>query len=173
MLTAVAWATGGFREYKKPPRTLAPNATVNQGRFAIKAIAARTGLIDAGFGPKKYLLAVRLQVTNLGKESAGINEFQRGILASARPGGRQNEVGEAEILVNGGSESYLHPRLPASVDATWSLPNGTKLPQVIVSVRMWTYVDDPFGGSDPYWMMDKKAPTVASVTLPVRQGATS
>lgn len=173
MLAAVTWVAGGLRAYGTAVPALKPTATVDQKRFSIKVVGARTGLMDTGFGPRKNLLVIRMYVTNMGDTTIGTGSFQQGIFASSRPGGRQNEVEDFKVLSNGGLETYLHPRLPAQVDLIWPLPNGTKLPQVTVSVRKWEYVEDPFGGSDPYWALRKDEPLIATVSVPVRQGATA
>jgi hypothetical protein len=172
--TAISWAFGGLRASPPPVPAEPAKAWIDQKRFRIQVLDARAGVMEAGLaGKKQNTLVVRMLVTNTSDESVTSREFDSGITAAARQGGPVNKVQESQIIVAGGREGYFHPRIPVQADLIWSLPKDFKLPKVIVSLRQWEYVDNPFGGSDPYWAMQKDAPTVATVTLPVRQGATS
>jgi hypothetical protein len=173
LFLAVTWVAGGFDAAARPSIAVKPGAWIDQGRFKLKVLNARAGVLGAGFSTKKNQLAVRMLVENTSDESATSLELQRAIFASAKPGGPRNEVTDSTIIVAGGSESYFHPRIPTQIDIFWELPNGTSLPQAIVSVRKSVFQREPVGAAEPFWNLSKNSPVVATVTLPVRQGATS
>jgi hypothetical protein len=174
IFTAVSWLFGGLRAVSRPIPAQPANTWIDQGRFRVQVLGARAGLLEAGLAAKKEnTLVVRMRVTNTADESATSGEFGRGITAQSGPGRPANRVRDSEILVSGGSEGYFHPRMPVQVDLIWPLPKDLSLPRVTIALKNWEYVENPFGGSDPYWAMTKDSPTIATVTLPVQQGATS
>jgi hypothetical protein len=173
LLLAVTWVAGGFDAAARPSIAVKPGALIDQGRFKLRVLNARAGVMGAGFSDKKNQLAIRMLVENASNESATSLELQRALFASAKPGGPRNEVTDSTIIVTGGTESYFHPRIPTQIDIFWELPNGTSLPQAIVSVRESVFQEEPAGAAEPYWLLSKNSPVVATVTLSVRQGATS
>jgi hypothetical protein len=172
--TAVAWATGGLRAKPSATAMVGPGKVVDQGLFKVRVLDARAGVMKVhSFDTPANLLVVRMQVTDLGKESYGISSFLGGVVAEPKPGTYVNpELMLSDGDIQGNLTSFIHPDLPVLLQVRWKLPKGNSPRSVTVALRKWTYgqgfTDDAFN-----WMVDRDSPMTAKVTVPVRVGATS
>lgn len=173
VMLAVAGVLGGFRARPGGPETAKAGALVHQGLFDVRVTDARAGRMRLStFEPIRNLLLVRMRVANLGKQSYGITTFMDGVAAEPKPGTylRPDFMG-SDAYIGGQKTSTLHPGLPVTVQLVW--PLGDASPRsVTLALRTWTY-GQSFTTDEYYWSAGKSAPVKATVTLPVREGATS
>lgn len=176
-VTAVALAAagvlGGFGAQPGGPDLAKAGTVVHQGLFDVRVTDARAGRIRLGpYDPIRNLLLVRMRVQNLGKQSYGVSTFMDGVVAEPKPGKYlQADFLGSEGYIDGQKTSTLHPRMPVTVQLVW--PLGDASPRsVTLALRAWQY-GQSFTTDEYYWSAGKGAPIKATVTLPVREGATS
>jgi hypothetical protein len=170
VLTAVTWVTGGFRSQSAaaPPR-VAPGGTVDQGRFTVRVAGAHTELTKVGFDNKPApALVVRMRVTNTGKDTLmmdnGTFGFSAGVLLA--PAGRRADSARNDPAK--GTALMLQPRVPRDIDLIWKW-TGAPPAQVTLNLHDWVHrLQVDHGGY--LWLNGKDTRTVATVTVPVRQG---
>jgi hypothetical protein len=171
VLTAVTWVTGGLRSQSaaSPPR-VAPGGTVDQGRFTVRVINAHTERAKVGFDNKLVpALFVRMRVTNTGEDSvmmdSGTFGFSAGVLLEPRPWRRADAARNDPAK---GTALTLQPRVPRDIDLIWKW-TGAPPAQVSLNLHDWVHrLQFDHGGY--LWLNGKDTPTVATVTVPVRQG---
>jgi hypothetical protein len=174
LLTAVLWVAGGLRAQPGGPVAAGPGRVVGQGLFDVQVMDARAGRMKINtFDPPANLLVVRMRVTNLGKESYGISSFLNGVAAEPQHG----KYLAADLMRSQGYArdqvtSYIHPRLPMTVQLVWPLGDATTPRTATLALRRWEY-GQSFTTDTFYWSVTKQSPIAAEVAVPVRAGATS
>ncbi|HZB32041.1 MAG TPA: hypothetical protein VE465_17930 [Streptosporangiaceae bacterium] len=170
-LTAVTWVTGGWRSQSAtPPPRVAPGGSVDQGRFDVQVINARTERTKVGLDNALVpAIIVRMRVTNTGEDTVmidnGTSGFSAGVLLGPAPGrraeGARNDPAKGPALT-------LQPRVPRGIDLIWRL-KGTPPAQVTLNLHEWVrQLEFDHGGY--LWLNGKDTPIAATVTVPVRQG---
>jgi hypothetical protein len=148
---------------------VAPGGTVDQGRFTVRVINAHTERTKVGFDNKLVpALVVRMRVTDTGKDTvmmdSGTFGFSAGVLLE--PAGRQAEAARNDPAK--GTALALQPRVPRDVDLIWKW-TGAPPAQVTLNLHDWVHrLQFDHGGY--LWLNGKQTSTVATVTVPVRQG---
>jgi hypothetical protein len=174
LVTAVTWAAGGLRAKPGGPIVARPGSVVDQGLFHVQVMDARAGRMKLSeFDPAANLLVVRMRVTNRGDRSYGISSFLWGLAAEPRRGGHvQPDLMRSQGDVQGDVTTSIDPRLPVVVQVVWPLGNATAPSAVTVALRQWEY-GQSFTTDVFEWSVTKQSPITATVTVPVRAGATS
>jgi hypothetical protein len=127
----------------------------------------------SSFDAPSNTLVVRMLVDDRTHDSYGIGTFLGGVAAEPKPKSfAEPDSMKSEGDVQGNDTSTIHPRLPVVVQVRWSLPEGTTPKSATIAFRTWAYgqgfTEDTF-----YWSVTKQSPLTATVTVPVRAGATS
>jgi hypothetical protein len=171
VLTAVTWVTGGLRSQSAtPPPRAAPGGTVDQGRFTVRVINAHTEKTKVGFDNRLVpAVIVRMRVTNTGEDTVmmdnGTFGFSAGVLLGPAPGrradGARNDPAKGTALT-------LQPRVPRDIELIWKL-TGAPPAQVTLNLHEWVH-QLQFDHGGYLWLNGKDTATVATVTVPVRQG---
>jgi hypothetical protein len=175
VLTAVLWAAGGLRARASGPVAVRPGGVADQGAFAVQVLDARAGhMKTSDFEPVANLLVVRMRVTNRADRSYGIVSFLQGIVAEPRPGRYvKADVMKSEGHIGDEVTSTIHPRLPVTVELVWPMGDATPAPRTVkLALRRWEY-GQSFTTDTFYWSVTSVSPIAATVTVPVRAGATS
>jgi hypothetical protein len=174
LLAAVVWAVGGLKAKPGGPVEAKAGRVVGQKLFNVQVMDARAGRMKINsYDPLANLLVVRMRVTNLGKTSYGILSFLDGVAAEPQHG----KYVTADLMRSQGYAadqvtSFIHPRLPVTVQLVWPLGNSTAPRTVTLALRKWDY-GQSFTTDTFYWSVTKQSPIAAEVAVPVRTGATS
>jgi hypothetical protein len=171
---ALAGAFGGLGARPSGPDVVSPGATVDQGLFKVQVLDARSGRFKIGaFGKADNKLIVRTRVTNTGDRSWGVGSFLSGLVAEPKPGKYvQADLMQSNGDLLGGTTTEIHPRLPVVVQLVWPLPETTTPRSVTLALRAWQH-GQAFSSNEISWSVTSTSPVTATVTLPVRPGATS
>ncbi|HEY7482982.1 MAG TPA: hypothetical protein VH912_00845 [Streptosporangiaceae bacterium] len=171
VLVGVAWVTGGLRSASAtPPQRVRPGGTVDQTRFSVQVISARTEMTKVKFDLKPSpALIVRMRVTNTGKDTVMMDDtvfgFSAGVLLQPKPYRFPDDI---RIDPAKGVALSLQPRLARDIDVIWKWP-GSPPQQVTLDLHKWTYRRQ-FDRGGYYWAAGKDSAIVSTVTVPVRQG---
>ena len=140
----------------------------------MKVLDARAGRMKIHeFDAPANMLVVRMVVTDQTNDSYGIGSFLGGVAAEPKARAFQEPDGmKSEGDVHGNDTSTIHPRLPVVVQVRWPLPDGAAPGSVTVAFRTWAY-GQGFTEDNIYWSVTKQSAIKATVTVPVRTGATS
>ncbi|WP_182908827.1 hypothetical protein [Microbispora sp. H13382] len=188
----VTAAFGGFAEApEKPPATVSPGDTIDQGQFHTQFIKAIDTTEKGDFGTTKRYLELVLKVANMGKETTSVGvmpEPGKGFsqsttfassLLRTRPEIKTKYGPQVSVLSLGVESHQLHPGITTTVVVKYDLePTATVPPEISLDVGSFEY--DKIGLRDQthYWLLkgerkDGEGPfepeVTARITLPVRK----
>jgi hypothetical protein len=180
VLTAVTWVTGGLHAESASPRIGAPGAAIDQTRFTVRVDSARATTAKVSLEPKPVpILAVRMRVTNTGKDTVTLEDptfgFTAGVFLGPEVVGgvgwsgkhsRLREPDDVQTNPSVGTAETVPPRMTRDVAVIWKL-TGPAPPQVTVDLRDWDY-RLTFDRSEYIWWADQDSPVAAKITVPVR-----
>ncbi len=174
ILVAVVWVAGGLRAQPNAIAAVRPGATVDQGAYAVRVLDARAGRMKINtYDAPANILVVRMLVTDQTPDSHGVGTFLEGVAGEPKPGSFiAPDTMKSEGDVQGNDTSTIHPRLPVIVQVRWPLAEDTTPSTVKIAFRSWAY-GQGFTDDDFNWTVTKQSPIKATVSVPVRTGATS
>ena len=187
----VTAAFGGFNEApEKPPATVSPGDTIDQGQFRTEFIKAIDTTEQGDFGSTKRYLELVLKVTNAGKETASVGIVRRpgdpispvtgfaGSLLRTRPEIKTEYGPQVSVLSRGIESKQLHPGITTTVVVKYELDPAAAAPAQI-SLDLGSFVYEEIGLRDQthYWQLvgewDGDGPfepeVTSRITLPVRK----
>lgn len=154
--------------------TVTTGTPVDQGRFSVTVLRAEAGRDASAAGTS--VLVVTMRVTNTGRETTALTEFERGV--GARAGGRWLPAvtfGAHLELSEGQTSTQLQPGVPAELSMTFKRPETLWPSSATVELRGWEYNRGSFGdvAARGPWSVRKTGPPVARVRTPVTVGDTT
>ncbi|MEU6410988.1 hypothetical protein [Microbispora sp. NPDC046933] len=188
----VTAAFGGFTEaQEKPPPTVSPGDTIDQGQFRTQFIKAIDTTEKGDFGDTKRYLELVLKVTNMGENTASVGlmpepgkGFSRSTtfassLLRTRPEIKTKYGPKISVLSLGIESQQLHPGITTTVVVKYDLePTATAPPEISLDVGSFVYEELGLRDQTHDWWLsgelkdDKGSfePEVAArITLPVRK----
>ncbi|MEU6429488.1 hypothetical protein ABZ860_26630 [Microbispora sp. NPDC046973] len=187
----VTAAFGGLKEAPdKPPSTVSPGDTIDQGQFRTQFIKAIDTTEKGDFGDTKRYLELVLKVTNMGKETASIGVVPEsgkyspfgsfaGSLLRTRPEIKTKYGPQVSVLSLGVESHQLHPGITTTVVVKYELePTATAPPEISLDVGSFVYEQLGLLNQGYAWQLagaykDDKGPfepeVATQITLPVRK----
>lgn len=170
LAVGVTAALGGLRGESSGPVKTGPGHLVDVSLFKVVPLDARMTTVRQFGGPPKNAVTMRAHVTNVGDRSFSVGSFLDGVVAEPKPGRivRADPM-ESTGLIAGAETSEIHPGMPIDVRIVWTLPKNTRLTNLTVAFRQWSY-GQSFTTDEFEWTTGGGSPLVAEVTFPVRPG---
>ncbi|MGI5161496.1 hypothetical protein [Microbispora sp. CA-102843] len=187
----VTAASGGFKEAPdKPPPTVSPGDTIDQGQFHTQFIKAIDTTEKGDFGTDKRYLELVLKVTNMGDKTASVGIMPdsgkyspfgsfAGSLLQTRPEIKTKYGPQVSVLSLGVESHQLHPGITTTVVVKYELePTATAPPEISLDVGSFVYEQLGLLNQGHDWQLvgeykDGKGPfepeVAAQITLPVRK----
>ncbi|XVQ87009.1 hypothetical protein ACQP2K_06210 [Microbispora siamensis] len=188
----VTAAFGGLKEApEKPPSTVSPGDTIDQGQFHTQFIKAIDTTEKGDFGTDKRYLELVLKVTNMGRKTASVGimpepgkGFSRSTtfassLLRTRPEIKTKYGPQVSVFSLGVESQQLHPGITTTVVVKYDLEPTATAPSEI-SLDVGSFVYEELGLRDQthdWWLAGEYenddgayVPDVAAqITLPVRK----